>query len=139
VNLAGLVQYVRDRGDGVVSTVGADGIAQGAYVTIAATDQGELLFNARPQSRKAVNIGRDQRAALTIGGHDGTTLQCHGSAELLEGPERDRYATVYYETFPQFTRSSGDDIVFVRLQLEWARYGRFVGNHFEAADVDLNL
>jgi hypothetical protein len=138
VNLAGLVQYARDRGDGVVSTVGADGIAQGAYVAIAATDQGELLFNARPQSRKMVNIRRDQRVALTMGGHDRTTMQCHGSAELLEGPELDRYAMVYYEAIPQFTRSSGDDIVFVRVRLEWARYGHFVGDHFETAYVDLN-
>jgi general stress protein 26 len=139
VNLAGLLQYVRDRGDGVVSTIDADGVPQGAYVAVTATDRSELVFNARQNSRKVANIRRNQRAALTIGGHDGTTLQCQGIADLPGDLELDRCATAYYKAFPQFTRSSGGDIVFVRVRLEWARYGRFVGDHFESEDVDVNL
>jgi hypothetical protein len=139
VNLAELVEYVRAHGDGVVSTVGSDGMAQGAYVAIAATDEGELVFNARPSSRKVANIRRAARAALTIGGGEGTTLQCQGVADLLAGSELLRCAAAYYATFPQFTPSAGDDLAFVRVRLDWARYGQYVGDAFESTDVDLAL
>jgi hypothetical protein len=137
VNLGELVAYTRAHGDGVVSTVDSDGTAQGAYVAIAVTDEGELVFNARRTSRKIENILRDAHAALTIGGRDGTTLQCHGVAEVLEGAQLSLCADAYYAAFPQFTRSSGDDIAFVRVRLGWARYGQYVGEVFESSEVDL--
>jgi hypothetical protein len=137
VNLTQLVAYVRAHGDGVVSTVGPNGAPQGAYVAVAATEGGELVFNARSTSRKVENVRRDARAALTIGGGDGTTLQCQGIAELLEGGELARCADAYYTTFPQFARSTAGDIAFVRVRLEWARFGQYVGGVFESNDVGL--
>jgi hypothetical protein len=137
VNLAELVDYVRSHGDGVVSTVGSDGTAQGAYLAVAASDDGELVFNARPDSRKMANILRDARVAITIGGPDGTTLQCQGVAEALEGAALSQAADLYYAAFPRFTRSSLHDVAFVRVRLEWARYGQYVGEAFASGEVDL--
>ena len=137
MNLTELVQYVHTHGGGVVSTVGADGTPQGAYVAVAATDDGELVFNAKPASRKVANILRDARAALTIGGRNGTSLQCEGVAEVLGGADLTQCADAYYSAFPQFTRSNGDDIAFVRVRLAWARYGQYVGDAFESSEVDL--
>ena len=73
----------------------------------------------------------------TIGGRDGTSLQCEGVAEVLGGADLTQCADAYYSAFPQFTRSSGDDIAFVRVRLAWARYGQYVDDAFESSEVDL--
>ena len=137
MNLTELVDYVRSHGDGVVSSVGSDGTAQGAYLAVAASDEGDLVFNARPDSRKMANILRDARVAITVGGPDGTTLQCQGIAEVLEGAALSQAADLYYAAFPRFTRLSLEDIVFVQVRLEWARYGQYVGEAFESGEVNL--
>lgn len=69
-----MVAYVRGIGSGVVASVAEDGSPRAAYLDLTATDRGELVFNARTDSRKVANIFRDGRVAVVIGGADGTTL-----------------------------------------------------------------
>ncbi|MGV8968623.1 MAG: pyridoxamine 5'-phosphate oxidase family protein [Cellulomonas sp.] len=121
-----LVDYVRSQADGVVATVDEQGAPQAAYLTITATDQGELVFDARPASRKIVNLRRDPRIAVTVGGADGTTLQCQGRADLPVGTDLERCRDAYLAAFPQFEdslRSGG--VVVVRVALDWWRYGDY--------------
>lgn len=121
-----LVEYVRARGDGVVSTLGPSGEPQAAYLPIAATDSGELVFDARVTSRKIANLRRDARVAVVVGGADGTTLQAEGVADLPEGADRERCAAAYLAAFPQFAASLGaDGIVLVRVRLTWSRFGDY--------------
>jgi len=121
-----LVTYVRTHGDGVVATLGPGGAPQAAYLSLTATDRGELVFDARKSSRKIANLRRDPRVAVTAGGADGTTLQCEGVADLPEGPERERCAAAYTARFPEFAGSLAQDgIVLVRVTVTWARYGDF--------------
>lgn len=121
----GLVEFVRSVGNGVVSTLGADGSPQAAYVSIAVTDAGELLFDAHPQSRKVLNVGRDRRAAVVVGGPDDATLQCEGVADLPEGSGLERCTAAYLATFPQFTASLREWAVLVRVTPQWARWSDF--------------
>jgi PPOX class probable F420-dependent enzyme len=137
VNLGELIQFVRAQGDGVVSTIGADGSPQAAYLAVAVTDLGELVFDARPSSRKVANILRDPRAALTIGGRDGATVQFQGTADLPTGQELERCIAAYLDAFPQFAESIAKDVVVVRVRIEWARYGQYEGSDFMQTDVDL--
>jgi len=136
VNHADLIEYVRAHGDGVVSTVGPDGAPQAAYLSIAATDRCELVFDARPESRKVANLRRDPRIAVVVGGRDGTTLQCQGIADLPHGHELERCAAAYIEAFPEFEQSMRDGVVVIRVTLEWARYGDYRDGH-SSADVEL--
>lgn len=131
------IGYVRGHGDAVVSTIGPDGAPQAAYLSVAATDRGELVFDARPTSRKVSNIRRDSRVAVVIGGADGTTLQCEGEADLPEGEELERCAAAYVSAFPQFADSLASGVVVIRVRLVWARYGDFRGRGAEMSDVDL--
>lgn len=105
------MEYVSAQRDGGVSTVGPDGAPQAAFLSIAATDRGELVFDARPDSRKVANIRRDPRVAVVVGGPDGTTLQCQGIADLPEDRELERCAAAYVSAFPEFEQSLRDGVV----------------------------
>ncbi|MBD5787482.1 pyridoxamine 5'-phosphate oxidase family protein [Cellulosimicrobium terreum] len=123
---AALVSHVRSQGWGVVATLGPDGAPQAAYPSLAVTDAGELVLDARASSRKVVNLRRDPRVAVVVGGTDGTTLQCEGVADVPVGADRDRCAAAYVAAFPQFASSlAAHDIVLVRVVPAWARYGDF--------------
>ena len=122
----GLVEYVRAHGDGVLSTLGPDGAPQSAYLALTATDEAELVLDARGASRKVANLRADPRVAVVVGGRDGTTLQCEGFADVPSGDERDTCAAAYAATFPQFATSLTDPtIVVVRVRLTWARFGDY--------------
>lgn len=133
-----LVGYVRSQGWGVVASLGAEGEPQAAFLAVAATDAGELVFDARTTSRKVANLARDPRVAVTVGGTDGTTLQCEGRADVPVGADRERCAAAYAAAFPQFAASLADDgIVLLRVVLAWARYGDFRDGRSVMTEVDV--
>jgi general stress protein 26 len=143
VDTAALIEYVRSHRDGVVATIGPNGAPQSAYLSLTATDRGELVFDARVDSRKVANILHDPRVAVVIGGADGTTLQCEGVADAPVGAERERCTAAYLATFPQFTDSlQGDSdstgVVVVRITLSWARFGDFRDDRHDLSIVDLD-
>ncbi|MFE5337769.1 pyridoxamine 5'-phosphate oxidase family protein [Isoptericola sp. NPDC056573] len=121
-----LVGHVRAVGDGVVSTVGPDGAPQAAYLTLAVTARGELVFDARVGSRKVANLRRDPRVAVVVGGPGGTTLQVQGVADVPSGDDAARCADAYRAAFPRFAASLDDPgIVVVRVVARWARWGDY--------------
>lgn len=135
---AELVDYVRLQRDGVVSTVGPDGAPQAAYLSLAATDRGELVFDARPESRKVANLRRDARVAVVVGGRDGTTLQCEGVADVLDGDDLVRCSAAYVDAFPEFAASvRSGTVVVIRVRLGWARFGDFRGDAPDVREVGL--
>lgn len=52
MDISEMVACVRGIGAGVVSTLATDGSPQAARLDLTATDRGELVFNARSESRK---------------------------------------------------------------------------------------
>ncbi|TFV99878.1 pyridoxamine 5'-phosphate oxidase family protein [Leifsonia flava] len=135
------VDYVRERGDAVVSTVGPEGAPQSAYLSITATESGELVFNARGGSRKIANLRRDPRIAVVIGGADKTTVQAQGRAEVLEpgSAEAARCAEAYGRAFPWFAESlAKSEFELVRVDLDWARYGDYRVGPPVSVEVELS-
>jgi general stress protein 26 len=126
LDVAEVVRFVRAHGDGVLTTLGPDGRPQAAYLTLAATDTGELVLDARATSRTVSNVLRDARVAVVVGGPDGVTLQAEGLAVVVQGDERRRCAQVYVTAFPQFAASLADPaIAVVRVRPTWARLGDY--------------
>ncbi|SFR67779.1 Pyridoxamine 5'-phosphate oxidase [Agromyces sp. CF514] len=135
-----MIAYVRANGDAVVSTIGPDGAPQSAYLSITATDRGDLVFNARGGSRKIANLGRDGRVAIVVGGAEKTTLQAQGVAEVLVpgSDEAARAAEAYGAAFPWFGSSlTKSEFELVLVRLEWARYGDYRGGPPVSIEVDL--
>ncbi|AUI60136.1 pyridoxamine 5'-phosphate oxidase family protein [Amycolatopsis sp. BJA-103] len=133
-----LIEYVRAQRTGVVSTLGPGGAPQAAYLPLAVTDRGELVFDAKPDSRKVANLRRDGRIAIVIGGTDGTTLQCEGVADAPAGDELERCEAAYLAAFPEFADSiGGGGVVVLRVALHWARYGDFRAETPEMREVEL--
>ncbi|MFF2372004.1 pyridoxamine 5'-phosphate oxidase family protein [Agromyces sp. NPDC058110] len=135
-----MIDYVRAHGDAVVSTLAADGAPQSAYLSITATDRGELVFNARGGSRKIANLRRDGRIAVVVGGADKTTLQAQGIAEVLEpgSDEARRAAEAYAAAFPWFGGSlTKPEFELVLVRLDWARFGDYREGPPVSVEVDL--
>jgi len=121
-----IVDYLRSHPAGVVATVGQDGTPQAAFVAIAATTDGELVFDAKRGSRKIANLRFNSRIAIVVGGTDDTTLQCEGIADIPDGAEREHAARAYLAAFPQFAASLRDsEIVVVRVRPTWVRFGDY--------------
>jgi general stress protein 26 len=121
-----LVEFVRAHGDGVLITLGPQGQPQAAYLSLAVTDRGELVLDARAGSRTVSNVRRDARAAVVVGGSGGVTLQAEGLAEVVEGDERRYCADAYRAQFPQFAESLVDPAIsVVRVRVRWARLGDY--------------
>lgn len=90
MDLAEVIDFVRARGLGVVASRGPFGSPQAALVGIAATDQGELVFDCSRSSRKYANIESDPTVALVVGWDDEVTIQIEGRAEVLSGVDLQR-------------------------------------------------
>ncbi|GAA2453906.1 pyridoxamine 5'-phosphate oxidase family protein [Agromyces soli] len=128
MELAELIAYVRAQRAGVVSTLGPDASPQAAYLAITASGRGELLFDAKPDSRKIANLRRDGRVAVVVGGADGTTLQAEGRADFPGAAELERCTAEYLDAFPEFAGSfEAGAVVLVRIVLDWATHGDFRG------------
>lgn len=131
-----MIEYVREQRFGVVSTLGPDGEPQSAFLSITATDLGEFVFDAKPDSRKVANIRRDPRIAVVVGGSDGTTLQAEGRADLPDDPDLARCAAEYVQAFPEFADSVHDrTAVVIRVRLDRAKYSDFRGPSPVTAEV----
>ncbi|MCK3769292.1 pyridoxamine 5'-phosphate oxidase family protein [Microbacterium aerolatum] len=133
-----MIAYVSEQRHAVVSPLGADGRPQAAYLPLTATDAGELVFDAKLDSRKISNIRRDPRIAVVMGGADGATLQIEGHADVLDGSQAARYGEQYLRAFPEFTDSvRGRSVVIVRVRPEWARFSDFRGVEAAVEEVPL--
>ncbi|MCW2757855.1 MAG: segregation and condensation protein [Nocardioidaceae bacterium] len=135
-----LVAFVRVRGLGVVATTGTDGEPEAALVGLAASDDGELIFDTSTTSRKYLNLLGRPRAAVVVGWDDEVTLQVEGSADLPEGAERARCQEVYFEQYPDGRdRASSPEIGYVRIRPRWWRYSDFRPDSFCSEVTELSL
>ncbi len=136
MNLAGLIHYARTHRGAVVASLKTDGAPAAAYLEIAVTDDGEFVFDTLPTSRITANVERDPRVALVFGGSEGSTLQCEGMAERVEGAERQKAMAGYLAAFPDYTLDE-ETSVLIRVKLTWAQYGDFDDDGYRTQPVGL--
>ncbi len=139
MDVAAFIAYVRAHGDAVLSTLGPEGEPQAAFLSITATDLGELVFDAKDASRKIQNLRRDPRVAIVLGGADGTTMQVQGVADIPAGVDLDRCAAAYARAFPEFADSLvNPKVTVVRVAVAWARHGDYRSKPPQVSTVDLS-
>ncbi len=115
------VDFVRSFGQAVVATVDRGGSPEAALVEMAVTDDGELFFDTKYESRKVNNLFRNARVAIVVGWGGRVSIQVEGDAELLMGTERERFARLYSSQFPARPPVT-EAFAIYRVRPSWLRY-----------------
>jgi pyridoxine/pyridoxamine 5'-phosphate oxidase len=122
LNKAALVDFIRARGLGVVSTTSQNGTPEAALVNLAVTQDLELVFYALQDSRKCANLRRDARIAVVIGWDDEKTLQCEGIADEPREPELGRLKQIYADARPRAAaQMAWPGLTYFRVRPKWVR------------------
>jgi PPOX class probable F420-dependent enzyme len=89
VELADLLDFVRERHHVVLLTHKRDGSPQLSPVAAGVDDDGRVVVATYPERAKVHNLRRDPRASLLVlsDDWDGAWVQCDGTAEVLDLPE----------------------------------------------------
>lgn len=119
--LVDLADHVRQVGTGVVSTVSALGHPEAAFMELAATAEGQVVFVTKRDARKVANLRDNPRVAVVVGWERGITVQVEGVADVPTGDERVELARLFEERFPGAS-TAADDFALFRIQPVWARY-----------------
>ena len=126
-----LVAFVRARALAVVATRGPDGSPEAALVGVAATDEGEIVFDTSKRSRKYRNLTDHPGVALVIGLDDEVTVQCEGLADVPTGAAWRRCTEAYFVQYPDGRERASDlDIGHVRVRVRWLRYSDYRTDSF---------
>jgi len=98
VDLAGLIEFVRDRHNFVLVTRRTDGAPQVSPVSGGVDDHGRLVISTYPGRAKAVNAERDPRVSVLVLSDDfgGPWVQVDGDAEVLHMPQAEDALVDYY-------------------------------------------
>jgi hypothetical protein len=121
-----LVEFVRARGMGVVSTVSKAGTPEAALVNLAVTDDFELIFYALEATRKCANLRRNPRIAAVVGWDGPRTLQIEGIADEPREPELSALKRIYATSRPDAgIQLNWPGLVYLRVRPKWARFSDY--------------
>jgi PPOX class probable F420-dependent enzyme len=89
VDLRGLLDFVRPRHRGILTSFRADGRPQLSPVTMGVDEAGRVVVSTYPERAKARNLRRDPRASVCVLSDewDGPWVQVDGAAEVLVLPD----------------------------------------------------
>jgi PPOX class probable F420-dependent enzyme len=98
VDLAGLLEFVRDRHNFVLVTTRQDGRPQASPVTGGVDPEGRLVISTYPGRAKAVNAARDPRVTVCVlsDSFGDAWVQVDGTAEVLHMPQAEDALVDYY-------------------------------------------
>jgi PPOX class probable F420-dependent enzyme len=84
-----LLDFVRPRHHGVLSTTRRDGWPQSSLVTIGVGDNDQILVSSYPERAKVHNLRRNPKASMVVMSDtfNGEWVQIDGSAEVIDLPE----------------------------------------------------
>lgn len=117
-----LVDFIRARGLGVVSTVSAKGAPEAALVNLVVTDAAELIFYTLQDSRKGANLRHNPKIAVVIGWDNEKTLQYEGVADEPAGFELEQLKQVYAAARPNAaSQMRWPGLTYFRVRPQWAR------------------
>lgn len=89
VDRAAMVEFVRPRHHGILTTMRRDGRTQQSPVTMGLDDSNRVVIATYPERAKAANARRDGRVEVLVLSDDfgDEWIQLYGSAEVLDVPE----------------------------------------------------
>jgi ribosomal protein S18 acetylase RimI-like enzyme/general stress protein 26 len=143
-----VLTFLRAHRLAVQASVSPAGAPQAAVVGYGVSDRLEIVFDTLDSTRKAQNLRRNSRIALTVGGltaGDERTVQLEGLADEPAGVELEALKETYYAAYPDGpTRLSWPGLIYIRVRPTWIRYSDYNAQppeiiefrEAERADVD---
>lgn len=120
-----VLTFLRGHRLAVQASVSPAGAPQSAVIGYAVSDRLDIVFDTLDSTRKAENLRRNDRIALTIGGlttGDERTVQLEGVADEPAGAELEALKQVYYAAYPEGpTRLSWPGLIYIRVRPTWIR------------------
>jgi pyridoxine/pyridoxamine 5'-phosphate oxidase len=115
-----LIAQVMADGLAVVATASGGGQPEAALVGLAATDDGDLLFNTPLDAIKSIHLATNPNVAVVVGWWDDLSFQVEGPAEILREERRQEYGAIYESQHPG-SRALHPDFHLVRVTPVWIR------------------
>jgi len=126
---AGVLDFMRSHSLAVQASVSSLDAPQAAVVGFAVNDDFQIIFDCLDTTRKVVNLRRNPRCALVIGGiasGDERTVQYEGIADQPAGAELERIKEIYFARFPDGReRQHWPGVIYIRVRPKWLRYSDF--------------
>lgn len=136
-----ILDYMRTHSLAVQASASSAGVPQAAVVGFVVTDDFEIVFDTLSTTRKVVNLRRNAKCALVVGGlanGDERTVQYEGIADEPTGPELERLKELYFARFPDGReRQRWPGLIYVRVKPRWLRFSDF--NQSPPAIVELTF
>ena len=140
-----LLEFMQSHSLVVQTSVSASSAPQAAVVGAVVTDRFEIVFDTLETTRKALNLRRNPKFALVLGGLTGgdeRTVQYEGLADQPEGEELERLKELYFVRFPDGReRQKWPGLIYLRVRPTWIRYSDYNVNPpviIEWRQADLN-
>src|SRR5688500_13260670 len=120
-----VLTFLRAHRLAVQASISPAGAPQAAVIGYGVSDRLDIVFDTLDSTRKAQNLRRDNRIALTIGGltaGDERTVQLQGVADEPAGAELEALKQVYYAAHPEGpARLSWPGLIYIRVRPTWIR------------------
>ena len=124
-----ILEFMRGYSLAVQASVSPLGAPQAAVVGFTVTDDFEIVFDTVETTRKIVNLRRNARCALVIGGvanGDERTVQFEGITDEPVGDDLLRLKELYLVRFPEAReRQLWRGLTYVRVRPQWLRFSDF--------------
>lgn len=100
VDREGMLDFVRRRHHGILTTFRRDGGPQMSPVTMGVDDAGRIVTATYPERAKSHNVRRDPRAAVCVLSDEfnGAWIQVDGPAELIDLPDSVEVLVDYFRS-----------------------------------------
>ncbi len=99
---------------------------ESAVMGYAVKDDLTILLSTHANTRKIQNIRANEKVSLVFGwGFDEPNIQCSGKATIIEGEDREEYATFFYKMNPEAEKFRSSDTLFISIKLIWIRFSDF--------------
>lgn len=126
---ADILEFMRGHSLAVQASVSQVGSPQAAVVGFIVTDNFEVVFDTVETTRKVVNLRRNIRCALVIGGMtngDERTVQLEGITDEPTGTDLERLKQLYFDRFPDGRdRQHWPGLTYLRVRPQWLRFSDF--------------
>ena len=98
----------------------ANGAPEAALVSLAALDDGRVLFNTASTTRKVANLEHQDQVAIVVGTQGSISVQIEGSARLTSGPVREALAAEFTAQLP-YSRAMAEGYELIEVVPSWVR------------------